>query len=128
MNKNGYTTIISMLIIGTVGVTIAISLLSRATTNIQSTLTLQRSSYARNYADICVEEGLYLLRSNPSFVGVGTLTLSNGLCSYEIIGTSPDLEIRGIGEVDETVRKTQVFIDRISPEINIISWQEVADF
>lgn len=127
MNK-GYITLLSVLIAGAVGVSIAVSLLLLGLSSSRTSFVAQQSTQARGLANACVEEALQEIRDS-SFTGAGNLSLGVGTCSYTV--TSVGGENRTItttGVVGTIQRKVKVTIDTISSQINVTSWQEVSDF
>lgn len=126
---NGYIALISILIISAVLLLVAVSsgLLSISEANIG----LEKSQGSRAFysASACAEEALQKIREFLSFSGSGNIATKEGSCSYQV--TKSDGQNRLItasGTAQNTTRKIKIAIDQILPEINISSWQEVADF
>jgi len=127
MNR-GYVTLISILVVGAIGTAIAISLILLGISSSRTSFSVEQSNQAKGLANACVEEALQQVRNTSSFIGDGALTLGHGTCAY--IVTSQGGENRIItasGTVGSIVRKVTVVINRITPLINLISWQEVVD-
>lgn len=126
--KDGFITLISVLIVGAIGVTVAASVLLLGLGLSQTIFVMDQSKTARVLVDACVEEGLQKIRDSKSFEGTGNLSVDQGSCSYVVTKLSGDNRIiNASGTVGTIIRKTRVTIDKINPKINVTSWQEVAD-
>lgn len=125
----GYVTLISVLIMGAVGLAITISLLLLGLSSSRTSFSLEQSNNAKSMADLCAEEGLERLRRTPSFTGTVTITLTQGACSYTVTDVGGgNRQIDADGTVDSYTRKVQIETSQVTPQIQIGSWQEVADF
>lgn len=128
-NKNGYVVLITVLLVGAVGLSIAISIILLGLGQARSGATTDQLNQARAAANTCAEEGLQQIRDLDSYTGTGNLSLDNGTCEYTVIDQGGDnREIRASGTVGQIERKIKVTTDSISPTINIVSWQELSDF
>ena len=126
--EQGFVALISVLIVGAVGVAITTSLLLLGLGSSRTSFALEQSSQARALANACVEEALEQIRNNTLFSGTETLTLGQGNCNYTVIvQTNENRTITATGTVGTIIRKVKVTLDTINPNINITSWQEVAD-
>lgn len=124
----GYITLISILVVGAVGVAISVSLLLLGLGSSRTGLAYQQSNQAKALANACAEEGLEQIRLLSSYTGSGGLSLGQGTCTYVVTNPGPgpqNLNINTIGTVGNTIRKVSVIINAINPVINIIYWQEV---
>lgn len=126
--SHGFITLLSVLVVGVIGVATALSLLFMSIGSSNAGLATLRSSSARALANSCAEEALEQIHNAPSFTGTGTLSNSEGMCIYTVttLGGQNRL-IEATGTVATVVRKIRVNIDRITPRIQVVSWQEVAD-
>lgn len=132
MKKNpynkGYTILISVLLIGAVGTSIVTSILLLGLGAAQSHFSLQQSYQAKALANLCAEEALQQIRSNTNFTGSNTLTIGSGSCSYTITNNGGQSRtITSLGTIGSIIRKNQILVSNINPQIQISSWQEVAD-
>jgi len=128
MNR-GYITLISILIVGAVGVTVAISLLALGLGSSRTSFATDQSTEARALANACGEEGLEQIRGSTSFTGSGNLILGQGNCSYDVTSQGgQNRTIAASGNVGTIVRKVEININQINPTIHVVSWQEVGDF
>lgn len=127
--QRGYITLISVLIIGAVGLAIATSLILLGLGSSRTGFALEQSDQAKGLAMACAEEALQQIRDSTPFVGAGTVTLGQGTCTYTVTNTGGQTRlIIASGTVGSVVRKVRITISQINPTIIISSWQEVADF
>lgn len=126
MKTNGYITLISVLIIGAVGVAITTSLLLLGLGSSRTGFALQQSNQAKGLANACSEEALQQINESIPFSGTATLTLGQGTCVYTVTrGIGQNRTITATGTVGSIIRKVSISIDKISPAIHVTSWQEV---
>jgi len=126
-NENGYVALISILIIGAIGVSAATSMFLLGLGSSRNSLVLEQSSEAMGLADACIEEALQQIWNDDTYTGSGNSAFGNGSCSYSVSSSSIPKNITASGAVGSVVRKVSVTIDQVSPYLNLISWQEVAD-
>ena len=128
-NENGYITLMSVLVVGAVGVAIAVSLILFGLSSSRSSFAIEQSNQTKSLANACAEEALQQIRDSTSFEGAGNLSFGQGSCAYTVTKlTGQNREIESIGTVGTIVRKVKINIDAVNPQINIVSWQEVVDF
>jgi hypothetical protein len=126
---NGYITLISVLVVGAVGIAITVSLLLLGLGSTQTSFALAQSAQARANANFCIEDVLEQIRDNVYFSGNGNIVTANGDCDYSVTSQGGhNRTINATGTVDTIVKKVKVVINRINPSISIASWQEVSDF
>lgn len=127
--ENGFVALISVIIVGAVAVSVATSLLLLGIGSSKTSFSLEQSNQAKALANGCAEQALEIIRENPSYSGIGGLTLSQGTCSYAVIDSGGQNRIiNAIGVVGSITRKVKISVNRITPVINTALWQEVADF
>lgn len=125
----GYVALITVLVTGAVGVAIAVSLLLLGLGSSRTSFALEQSNQAKALANACAEEALQQIHDSTPFEGSANITLGQGNCSYTVTKqTGQNRTITASGTVGSIVRKVKIIIDKITPNINIVSWQEVADF
>ena len=125
--RKGFATLINILLVGAVGVTIAISLIFLGLGSSQTSFAMEQSNQSKALANACVEEALQQIRDSTPFTGSGNLTFGQGTCSYTV--TSQGGQNRTIttsGAVGTITKKVKVIIDKINPTIQVVPWQEVA--
>ena len=126
---NGYITLMSVLIVSSIGVAITLSLVLLGLGSSKSSFSIERSAEARALANACSEQALQEIRNLTAYVGSGNLNLGQGACTYTVTDTGGETRlIMATGQVGSVIRKVKVTIDAINPQINILTWQELADF
>jgi len=128
MNR-GYITLMSVLVVGAIGTTIALSLILLGLGSSRTSFAIEQSNQAKALANTCAEEALQQIRSSTPYTGSANISLGQGVCSY--IVTSQGGQNRTViasGTVNTIVRKVKVIITAINPNITVSTWQELADF
>ena len=126
-SQGGFSTLVSIIIVGAVALSISVSLLS-STVDVSSKIkSNQDLFYARTLADSCAEQGLEKLRVNSSYAGLETLTYTYGSCQILAPGGTGNTNrtIQTIGTSGSSTRKVTVSISVVSPQMNITAWDEV---
>lgn len=127
--QRGFITLISVLVVGAVGVAIAFSLLLLGVGNARTSFAIEQSNQAKALANACAEEALQQIRDSTPFTGSGNLTLGQGTCNYTVTSQGgQNRTITSSGTVGTIIRKVKIIIDKINPAIQVVSWQEVSDF
>lgn len=125
----GFITLLSVLVVGSVGVAIAVSLLLLGLGQARTSFAVIQMGQARGLTDACAEEALEHIRESTSFTGAGNLSLGNGSCGYTVTSQGGENRtIQATSTVGSVVRKVNIVITDINPLITISTWQEVADF
>lgn len=128
-NKKGYIILLSVLLIGTAGLSIAVSIILLGLAQTRNSASVSNYAEAKSLAAACVEEGLQQLRDDEYFASTAELTFDNGTCTYTVIFQGGDnREIQAEGLVGDAISRIQVTTDTIAPTINIATWQEVSSF
>jgi len=129
MYSRGYITLISVLVVGAVGVAIATSLILLGIGSSRSSFALEQSNQAKALANACAEEALQQIRDSTPYTGTGNLSLGQGTCTYTVTSQGgQNRTITASGTVGTIVRKVKIIITKINPTITVSTWQEVADF
>ena len=126
----GYITLIAVIIVGAIGVVIATSLLLLGTSYTKTSFAIEQSGEAKLLANACCEEALEQIRLSTGYTGTNTLNFGTGKsCTYIVTAqTGENRTITSASNVNNTIRKVKITLDKITPKINITYWQEVADF
>lgn len=129
VKQKGYVVLISVLVVSAVGAAISVAVILFGLGSSRSSFSMSQSGQARSLANACAEEALERIRENAVFTGSGSLTLGQGICEYNVanLGGQNRL-VTASSTVGTIVRKARVSIDAINPKINVVSWEEVADF
>ncbi|HUQ30264.1 MAG TPA: hypothetical protein VM103_01965 [Candidatus Paceibacterota bacterium] len=127
MNR-GYITLMSVLVLGAIGVAIATSLLLMGIDSSRASFIEVQSGQAKGLADACAEEGLEQVRLASGYTGTGGLTLGQGTCVYTVTSQGGQNRIiTASGTVGTIIRKVKIILTSITPLLTISSWQEVAE-
>lgn len=128
--EQGFSTLISVIIVGAIALAIAVTLLT-------STIDLSRKSQAnqslylaKNYANGCAERALYSLRSNLNYAGNETINMTYGSCTILPItgaGSNTNRIISTKAVVGDFARKVKVTVSVVNPNMTIASWEEIPD-
>lgn len=125
----GYVTLLSVLIVGSIGAALAVSLILLGLGSSRTSFALHESTLAKALSDACAEEALEKIRDVPSFSGNGVLNFGQGICNFTVQSTGGENRTVSVSStVGSVVRKVKITLDKITPQINIVSWQEIADF
>jgi len=128
-NNQGYIVLVTVLIVGAVGISIAVAMILLGLGQTRSEATADQLNQTKALANACAEEGLQQVRTSDSYTGGGSLTLDNGTCTYLVLKTGNDSrEIQATGTIGDVSRKVKITTDSLHPTINIVSWQELSDF
>ncbi|MFQ6083748.1 MAG: hypothetical protein ACE5WD_10350 [Candidatus Aminicenantia bacterium] len=127
---NGYIALISILIISALLVIIASS--ANLISISESDMGLQENQSWESFylATACVENALMELKKDLDYGGNEVLTFEDETCTIlPLEGTGNENRIiKVLSSAYNQVRKIKIEIDKVYPEMEIRSWQEVADF
>ncbi len=129
IKEGGFIALISVLIIGAVGLVIVTSLISLGIGSSQTFFSFEQTNKAMSFADACAEESLLKIREENDFIGVGNILFDEGICFYEVEdigGENRNIFIEG--EVGIIKKRIKIVVSEINPKIIITSWQEVGDY
>ncbi len=130
MHRNGYAILMSILIIGAIGVSIIFSLLLTSLNLSQSGLTTTEASRLYSLALACAEEGLQVANENENFLQISDqLSFDSGECQFSYT----DLEdsqfaINSWSQNQYSAQKIKTIFTIQSSTINLISKIRVSDF
>ena len=95
----------------------------------KNSFSIKNSDQARMLANTCSEHALQEIIFDNSVLGSFVLSLGSDECSYSIFhGAGEERVIESWSEIRGSVKRERVVVDSFSPNINIASWQEIADF
>jgi len=127
--KKGFVILLSVLIIGVIGLSIALYLLTAGLVFSKSSFNLEQSNQTKMLANTCAEYGLYKISSCTSTEGIFNLNLTEGNCTYSVIKQSETSRtIESQGNVSNVTRRVKIEVDELEPVVHVNSWQEVASF
>lgn len=129
-NPRGYIAFLAVIILGTIGGLIAITLYLSGIQNSQSSLLNIQEKEARYLADSCSEIAIQqIINITENNSTSSTFNIGRGSCSFTITDTVEGYkQINSTGIVDEVTRKNTVVINPSgsTPQntIEILYWQE----
>lgn len=125
-SQNGFTVLLSVLIVGSLATFAIISMTFLGADAIQSAQAKQHGLEARQFAESCAEIALEKMRSGSCYI-IGTpafQTFQNGSCSYTITTLGNSYEIAGVGYAGAHQKKFLIQVSQTSPSLVITSWFE----
>ncbi len=126
---NGFVTLIGVIVFGSVCTALVVVVLVLGIGSTKTSIATYQSRQALALAHACSEEALETIRENNGFVGGGNINFGSNSCSFTITNKGGEgRNVASSGSVGTIIRKVEVEIDAINPQINVTSWQEVADF
>ena len=127
--KKGYIALISTIIVSAIVLSIGLSLIFVNLNASLSGLIVRQSDQARALAKTCSELALYELSQNYNYLESNTYTFYFGQCQYSVLSSGANGRlINSSGVINDIYRKEQVFLNQENSRLNIIYWQDVADF
>lgn len=129
LSQSGFVTLVSTLVVGAVGLAITTSVILLELASYRTSFVGQQSAQARAHADACAEEGLQQIRDLTSYTGTGSLTFSQGSCTYTVVSQGGESRTVSVTGVAGTVtRRAIIIVTAINPSIIVSSWQEIGVF
>ena len=126
--RKGYVALMSIILMGTLGVAVMVSVIAQSVTSSKTDLSLQRSTQARVLATTCAEEALQVILETSTSSSNSSLSLGEGSCTYVISKPSSSTIINATGYYGSLVKRVQVVLSTTTPSIVLSSWQDVSDF
>ena len=128
--KRGFITLMSVIVIGAVGTSVALTLLLLGTDSLRSTQNLFESAKTKSYVDACAEKALLSIRKNINYTRNKTTTYPDGSCVILPIEGSgsqtPTVKVEST--VSGTKRRAKISVKQVSPQLKLNYWKEPADF
>jgi len=124
--KNGYVSLISVIIIGAIVLAAVLSLTFISLQ--QSAGMIERTRTLRNYylANACANEALVKLQKDSNYTGNETITIDDYSCSIENISGSGNSGriIIASSQIVNQQKKIEIIIDQLRPKTIIKFWGE----
>ncbi len=129
LEQEGYITLMSTLIVGAIGLLVAVSHIQIGISAGKTVLAQEKGTQARAFSAACVEQALEEIRENISYAGTDNLSFALGSCSFTVIDEGGEnRRIQAVGTAGDSISRILVIVDQVSPRINVSSWNDVADF
>jgi len=126
-NNQGFSLLLSMVLIASISISIVVTLLLTGLDSSRTSFASQQLGQASSLVDACSEQALQNIRDNDAYAAYGSLSFVEGSCGYLVTNSGGEnRKIVASSTVATMVRKVEIDIDTINPQINITSWQEVA--
>lgn len=128
MNQ-GFIALTSILIIGALILVISVGLSLRSVSETQISLAQQEAHRALALANLCAEVALMKLESVLNYSGNETVNVDGLSCDIMSIEGSGNLNriVKAKSTISGYTKKVKVVVSRISPVMQITSWEEVGD-
>lgn len=130
IDNGGYVLLLSVLVVGTIGATVAVSLLVLGVISSKTTLANQQSLQARELADTCAHEAIERLTRDDTYASGETIILSTGVCTIDAVsGTgTTNRTVQTTGIAGAATRRVEVTITDLEFPVTVDAWEEVGDF
>lgn len=125
--SKGYATLVSILVIGAIGLSVVTSLILLGANSSRTSFAIEQGNQAKSLANACAEEALQQIWNLDTFSGTGNLTFGQGSCSFVVTSDVVPKTIVATGTVDTTVRRVSIIVDSLHPYVHTLSWQEIAN-
>lgn len=124
--SDGFVALMTVLIIGSISLAIALWLLVAGTDSQRWNLVQQHAADARQTANTCAEEALQQINDSTSYNGSEVMNFGSVSCTYTVINTGPttkeiDVTTSGL----KTTSKLKVYVTINASTISVTSWQEI---
>ena len=127
--RRGYIALLSVLMIGAIGITIMLSVLLSGVSASKTDIALQQAGSAKVAASSCGEEALQKILETGTTSSSGNLTIASGTCTYVITSQNgQNITVNATGQIGTVLSKVKIIISTTTPSIILSSWREVGDF
>ncbi|OGJ58648.1 hypothetical protein A3D11_01790 [Candidatus Peribacteria bacterium RIFCSPHIGHO2_02_FULL_49_16] len=128
-SRGGYMFLLNVLFAGAVAMTTATTLVLLGVSVGQNSTTNVHSKQAYLNAQTCIERALRNVQTNPDYTGDETHQLTEGSCTLLPVGVSDDERIIcARGEYEDAVRRVEMQMEVVYPDILIDEWRETYTF
>lgn len=128
-NRRGFAVLFSVIVLGAIGATISIALLTQAIQFERDTVLSAQSTKAQSLANACAEYALNALRADQNYAGNETVSIGDASCVILALdGSGNTKTIKTTSTVGTATRKVRITTSQTTPNIILSQWREVADF
>lgn len=127
----GYVMLLSTLFVGAISSVILTSVLMLGTNSAQVHFSVEQAGKALAAAHACADTALLRLRDNPNYAGDEFLSLdAQSTCEILPIGGTGNTNrlVCTEGQVGDSIRRFEIVLSQIYPQMTVASWQEVPWF
>ncbi len=128
--RPGYAFLITILLIGALASGLVAAALLLSSSWSRDVITLRDGSKALALARSCAERGILALRQDLSYAGNEDLAVGNDECHIGSIGGAGawNRSICATGQAGDSVRRLEISLSAVLPNVLIQSWREVPAF
>lgn len=128
LNKKGFSTLLVVVILGSIALGLILLIGTTSFWSVTGSIADKNSMQADQIANACAELALEVMRENNGFTGNASSVISNSSCDYTVANSGGNNRIIQVtGTVGSITRKIKIITDSFNP-INVLSWENVADF
>lgn len=126
----GFIALTSVLVVSVIMLSVFVGATSRSISGLNVTSALSSSLQAEALARTCAEYALLELERTLDYAGDESLAVAEGSCDIlPVLGSgNTNRTVEAESTVSNTTRRVKVVVSQISPELNISSWNNVAEF
>ena len=129
MNERGAVLLLSVIIMGAIAVSVVSALIVGGIDNTQLSAQQQAATEAQTQAELCVEEALLQVKNSNTVSGTTVITTGGNSCSFTIInGGGSNRTINSEAQVGDVIKRLQITLDRLNPQLNVTKWENVTSF
>jgi hypothetical protein len=123
--NNGFSTLLIVILIGSVALTLALTLSTSSVWSIKSSTDTKNGNITKAMANACAEVALEMLREDNNYIGSGSTTIDSNVCDYTVTNTGGTTRLIVISSVVNGItRRLNIETGSFNPLV-ISSWQEV---
>lgn len=129
--QQGYVILLSVLVVGVIGMAITIAVLQLGASHIQTSITGVHAIDASYVAESCIEEAIEQLRRDSTYAAGDSITFDGGAeCTISAVaGTgTTNRTIQVIATSDSITQRYEVIISDVAAPVDISSWNYVESF
>lgn len=124
-STKGQVLLATVIVLGVIGMVIASSIILLSLSSFRGILAAQQAAEALGLNNACVEEALYQIRLNNSFVGSNQFIVDGKKCFYDVDNLGGNDRLVNVSTtVGGVVKRTRLILTA-SSSIDVSSWQEV---
>lgn len=125
-NRDGFVALVSVLVLGAVGLDLAVSLLMLGLDTGRTALTYSQAVQASGLASACADAGLSQLKAAVACEADGNLQVGSGSCDFTAaVAGGYACQLTATGTVQNVVRHVQVNLSQVDPSLTVASWRPI---
>lgn len=125
-NRDGFVALVSVLVLGAVGLDLAVSLLMLGLDTGRTALAYTQAVQASGLASACADAGLSELKAAVACEADGNLQFGSGTCEFTAaVGGGYACQLTATGTVENVVRHMQVNLSQVDPSLTVANWRQI---